>query len=58
MLSKAPRYRGILAHAQAVDTRPTSLAGSAAWDRGYSQIGNPPVPNGGRAGWRVYFQVF
>ncbi len=27
MLSKAPRYRGdILAHAQAVDTRPTSLS--------------------------------
>ena len=27
MLSKAPRYRGgILAHAQAIDTRPTSLS--------------------------------
>ncbi len=41
MLSKAPRYRrGILAHAQAVDTRPTSLSevGSVAWDRGYQAI--------------------
>ncbi len=33
MLSKVPRYRGDLAHA--VDTRPTSLMWSAAWNRGY-----------------------